>query len=72
MTILVFKTSLSSKEDVNHIGAVLNSHPQVLTWNVDLEDCENILRIETKDCASMDGIRESVRMLGFDCENLDH
>lgn len=72
MTILVFKTSLSTKEDVNHIGAVLNNHPQILAWTVDLDDWENILRIETKDCASMDGIMESIQLLGYDCEDLDH
>lgn len=72
MCILVFRTSLSDRKDIQLIGSTLNNHPQVMQWNVDLDDWEKILRIEVKDIASENGIAECIRTLGFECEDLDH
>lgn len=71
MTILIFKTSLTAKEDIHHIEGALNNHPQVLSWSVDLDDWQKVLRIEVKDAASEDGIAECVQELGYECEDLD-
>lgn len=72
MVILVFRTSIMNKKDVQRITPTLNNHPQVLRWTVDLMDWERVLRIEASDSAAELGIVECIQVLGFDCEDLSH
>ena len=44
--ILIFRTSVSNTEDMEHLSSVLNKCPQIKTWSIDLEDWEKVLRIE--------------------------
>ena len=48
-TVLVFKTSVRKRGKVKYLAPYLNElindHGR---WNFDLEDCDNILRIETQ------------------------
>lgn len=45
MEILIFKTNLTDINYINEIGSGLNVHPDIFKWNVDLQDCDNILRV---------------------------
>jgi len=45
--ISVYKTS-TSPEDVNRLQEVLDNFTKISKWNIDLEDWENILRIESQ------------------------
>jgi len=45
MEILIFKTNLKYINYINDIGSGLNVHPDIFKWNVDLQDCDNILRV---------------------------
>lgn len=47
--ILIFRTSVSSTEDMEHLSSVLNKCPQIKTWSIDLEDWEKVLRIECSE-----------------------
>ncbi len=48
-TVLVFKTSVSKKKEIRKLKPVLNELlPKEDHWNFDLEDCDNILRVETQ------------------------
>jgi len=48
-TVLVFKTSISSAKDVQKLQPFLNTVMMKNDlWNFDLEDCDNILRVETR------------------------
>lgn len=71
MSILVFRTSLKSKKDVQKIAKSLNVHKQVITWNVDLEDWENILRIEATKKGLTNEIAACIKGLGYLCEELE-
>lgn len=48
-TVLVFKTSVAGQRDIRQLQHKLN---QLVNgsgcWNFDLEDCDNILRVETQ------------------------
>ena len=44
MQILVFKTNLTDSSHINAIESSLNVHPDIFKWNVDLQDCDNILK----------------------------
>lgn len=46
MQILIFRTSISTRNDLKRLRELLSRYPQVEKWNVDLEDWEKILRIE--------------------------
>ena len=44
--VYVFKTSVKYNYQIKEIGFQLNSIIQIDKWNFDLQDCDNILRIE--------------------------
>ncbi len=70
MQILVFKTNLT---DVNHINAIessLNVHPAIYKWNVDLKDCDNILRVVAKNIAGKE-VESLLGQAGYYCEELE-
>ncbi|MCM4172761.1 hypothetical protein DHD32_14815 [Arenibacter sp. TNZ] len=70
-TILVFKTSVTKKRDVRTLKPVLN---RLITnndyWNFDLEDCDNILRVETQ-VVQVDSVIRILKHHGFYCEELE-
>jgi len=47
ITISVFKTNIEAK-DIIILSSIFNKIPSIQKWNTDLEDFENILRIEMK------------------------
>ena len=44
----VFKTSVKNKTQIKKLEPVFDSNFQDIKWNFDLEDCDKILRIESK------------------------
>ena len=67
--ILVLKTSLTSLSDLEKIGVMLGSLPQIAKWNVDLEDCDKVLRIECYGLTEAN-IVEALRKAGYEAEKL--
>lgn len=57
MEVLVFSTSLEEK-DISYVKNILDSISGITTWNVDLEDWEKVLRIETFSLESSAVIEE--------------
>jgi cell fate (sporulation/competence/biofilm development) regulator YmcA (YheA/YmcA/DUF963 family) len=70
MQVLVFKTNLTNGKHVDVIGNSLNVHPAITKWNVDLQDCDNILRVVAND---IDGKEVETMFLnaGYYCEELE-
>jgi hypothetical protein len=69
MEILVFKTNLTDKERISHVEPVLNIHPHIIKWNVDLNDCDNVLRVVSKNIAAKE-IEQLLLKEGYYCEEL--
>lgn len=68
--ILVFKTSLQTESDLRRLAPLLDQHPAIERWTVDLEDCDNVLRIVAfVSCAS--GVIVALRSLGYYCAELE-
>jgi hypothetical protein len=71
--ILVFKTTVKTKTDVERIDKALNSYLGTRKWNFDLEDCDKILRIESES-AKPSVLRSNITALmknsGFECAEL--
>lgn len=69
ITILVFKTNLQFKKDIRLLEPVLNQTVGILRWNVDREDIDKVLRIETNSLQPQE-IINLVTRAGYVCEEL--
>lgn len=67
--IFVFKTSVRDKIQVKLLKPYLNEYLLNSQWNFDLEDCDNILRINSKNCSEKQ-IVELLKNHGFECIEL--
>lgn len=66
---LVFRTDIKDSNDVKKISATLDNLPGIRDWNVDLQDWENVLRIECKNLTAATVIR-TIYEMGFSAEEL--
>jgi len=46
--ILIFGTNIKTENDKQIISRLLNTNPGIEQWNIDLEDIDSVLRIESK------------------------
>ena len=67
--ILIFRTNLRFKKDVQKLGLLLDQLPAVKRWNVALDDCDRILRVESDHLPAGD-IIHLVQETGYFCEEL--
>lgn len=69
-TILVFKTSVTKKKEINELRPLLNELiGQNGYWNFDLEDRDNILRVET-NILQAETVSSALNNNQFYCEEL--
>lgn len=71
MDILVFSTSVKQKRQVSKVTTLLTKIPAIAQWNFDLEDCDNILRIEA-DNVSPRYIEQLLIGVGIHCRELEY
>lgn len=45
--LLIIKTNLETKKKINSILPIFNNHQFINDWSVDIEDVDNVLRIES-------------------------
>jgi hypothetical protein len=67
--ILVFKTSIDSDHDLEKIATILDQDQRIRKWNVDREDVDNILRVESRE-PDPAFIIQLISQEGFSCEEL--
>ncbi|MEI9933968.1 MAG: hypothetical protein WDM71_03785 [Ferruginibacter sp.] len=70
MEILVFKTNLADANRINDVESSLDIHPNIYKWNVDLNDCDNVLRIEANNLSPKE-IESLLLNAGYYCEELE-
>ena len=46
--ILIFRTSITTEQDLKRIELLFAQYPCIHKWNADLEDWEKVLRIESE------------------------
>lgn len=67
--IYVFRTSVKYKNQIKKTSNKINEINGIQDWNFDLEDCDNILRIEAnKDITKK--ICRKLNSLNYTCEEL--
>jgi hypothetical protein len=69
MEVLVFKTNLIDTKRISDIESSLDIHPNISRWNVDLHDCDNILRIEASNLSGKE-VENILLSAGYYCEEL--
>jgi cell fate (sporulation/competence/biofilm development) regulator YmcA (YheA/YmcA/DUF963 family) len=69
MQILVFKTNLTDPESIRNVSTSLDIHPAIMQWNVDLHDCDNVLRVVSTNLQAKE-IEQLVLKAGYHCEEL--
>lgn len=68
--IFVFKTSVKTKRQVKSLKPHLEKMLPDGKWNFDLEDCDNILRIDNEENVVLK-IRRLINEQNFYCEELE-
>ena len=67
--VLFIKTSPHNYNDVKSIAVVLDTHPSIITWSIDLDDCDKIIRIECNGLI-VDEIIKALHQAGIWSEEL--
>lgn len=68
-TILIFGTNIKTERDKANISTILNNHPEIDQWNVDLEDIDSVLRIVSPSL----NVEKTIKLIteqGFKCSEL--
>ncbi|WP_027419595.1 hypothetical protein [Crocinitomix catalasitica] len=72
MNVLIFKTDITSKEEVDQVQQKIIDHPAITKLTVDTEDIDKVLRIELGGLLSEIEIIALVQQLGHKCEVLEN
>lgn len=69
MIVSVFQTNISDS-DLVHLAPVLDSWRRIINWNIDLEDEDNILRVESEVAIHTD-ITTILNIYNLTCTELE-
>ncbi len=67
--VFVFKTSVKNQTEIRFLGSYLNTLLREARWNFDLNDCDNILRIESQ-AEITEATIKLLQTRGFECVEL--
>jgi hypothetical protein len=70
MPILVFKTNVENMNHIRKLYALFKTIQGILKWNVDTEDSDKILRLETLNVAPQK-IETILQNAGYSCKELE-
>ena len=72
MEIYILKTDLNSIQEVKTIAPIFDLHPSIISWNVDTQDLDNVLRVESnQDLIEMELIA-LLKQYGVQSETLNY
>ena len=70
MKLLILKTDIKTKKKVKAVKPLFNNHPTISNWSIDIEDIDNVLRIEAQNDLNEKDLIHLVKACGFYCEAL--
>ena len=70
MHLIILKTNIQTQSMVNAITPVFDDHPEILSWSVDTEDIDNVLRIESSEDLTEQKVLRLLVQKGYSCEKL--
>ncbi len=68
--ILIFRTSVRTEKDIERIGVLFVHMSCIHKWNVDFEDWEKVLRIESQGITA-ENIIDALRTIGIVASELE-
>ena len=68
--ILIFRTSITKKQDIKRMAILFAQYPQIYKWSVDFEDWEKVLRIDSQDITA-DSIIDALWTIGIIASELE-
>jgi hypothetical protein len=71
MNVLIFSTNVAAPEQVTKVQPVLSAVSSIRDWNIDLDDCDKILRIVSNDLSPR-YIETLMASAGFNCTELEY
>lgn len=69
--ILVFRSNINTNEDATLVCNKLLKMDGIYTVTIDLEDWENVLRLESNPSLLIREIEKTIINLGFECSELE-
>jgi len=69
MEVLVLKTNIRYKKHVKEVATLLDGQNSISRWNIDLNDIDKVLRIESNDM-ELTEVVQLIQEAGFHCEEL--
>lgn len=72
INLFIFRTDIKTKKKVKIVKPIFNNHRAITNWNIDIEDIDNILRIETHSDLREKDIIHLKKICGFYCEMLTY
>ena len=70
MHLLLFETDIRSRKKARRLTSLLNGHSDILRWSVDLEDIDNVLRIEATTNLMHNDVISMIKNRGFYIQEL--
>jgi len=71
MKLIIFQTNINSKHHIKTLQSVFNDHDHILDWSIDIEDIDNVLRIEANDELHDSDVINLIGEHGFYCDHLE-
>ncbi len=71
MSLLILKTNLKTRQEVETIQPLFNLHPAIVDWNIDTEDIDNVLRIKANRQITETDIIDLLRQYNIYSEQLN-
>lgn len=70
MEILVMHSNIDSLDAVQTVAQTLDAQKEILRWNVDIEDVDNVLRVVCLDEFTPQMLSSTIERAGYFCEEL--
>jgi uncharacterized SAM-dependent methyltransferase len=67
--IFIFKTDIVDHHSYNKLAEFLNQQADVIRWNLDMQDCDHVLRIESEK-ENIEFYMSAINDLSIICEEL--
>lgn len=71
MNVLVYKTNVHTRHQLNYIQSVLKRFKDIKQWSIDMQDIDKVLRIVISNGVSEVEILNAVKSIGINCEELN-
>ncbi len=70
MTQLIFRTNIETRRHVKAIKSLFKYQSSIINWSIDLEDIDNVLKVNTTEEFNENDVKNLLKIRGFYCEAL--